>query len=230
MSGVKLDREGRFKARPTSWTMRTRDSGSVCVSIGYAILAQFDYDTESWIEWGDAADDVYVYGDHYVIKKDGKPNNPMIEKLYDALGWDGNPDALLAAPPDIVVQISVKADEYQGKTTFKVDWLDRGDAIPRKGGGANATPEDLVSVKAKFGSVLRAAFGAAKAKTPIVPAPTATTPSPSKPAKESRGPSAPTEEEARAMAPSVNAAHPVDPVTVPDGSDEAAKFDGDIPF
>lgn len=226
MSGVKLDREGRFKARPTSWTMRTRDSGSVCVSIGYAILAQFDYDEETWSEWGADADDVYVYGDHYVIKKDGKPNNPMIEKLYDALGWDGNPDALLVAPPDVVVQVTVKADEYQGKTTYKVDWLDRGDAIPKKGGGANATPEDLVSVKQRFGSVLRAAFGAAKAKAPIVVASTPPAAAPAvatKPAREPRGPNAPTEEEARA-------ATPVDPVNVLEGSDEAAKFDSDIPF
>lgn len=219
MSGVRLEVEGRFKAKPTSWTMRTRDSGAVCVSIGYAILAQYDYDEETWVDWSEA-DEHYVYGDHYVIKKDGTTNVVTVEQLYAAIGWEGDPDALLVEPPNVVVQISVERDEYQGKVNYKVTWLDRGDAVPRKGGSKTAAPEDLVSVKARFGGALRAAAAAAKAKVPVVPASTAPT--------KVKSTGAPTEEEYRAAQAATKAN--ADVVTSPAGTPETTKFDNDIPF
>ena len=41
-----------------------------------------------------------------------------------SLGWSGDLRDLAKAVPDVVVQITVKADEWDGQTRFKAEWLE----------------------------------------------------------------------------------------------------------
>ena len=148
----------------------------------------------------------------------------------------------------MVCQITVKPDVYNGKTTYKVAWLDNGDAIPKQG-MSGASTEELVSVKSRFGGALRAAAAAAKAKAPMVASKSTAGPtrnrvpgevsaeelarkivdSTTTPPARVKSTAAPTLEEANAAPPPVDEP-PVDPVTVPEGSDEAKALDDFIPF
>lgn len=203
-NGVKLEQEGRFKARVTSWAMKQRPSGAVCVTLALTILEQYDFDEEKWVSWAEA-DEHYVYGDFYVIKKDGKLNTGTVEQLWKALAWDGDPEVIANSPPPTTpVQIEVKAEQYQGNTYHKASWIDPVDHVPSRGTVVGASGEELVSIKQRFGAQLRAATAVAKSKAPAKP----TAPVAPVSTKEPRGPNAPTEEEAR----------------------KDAKFDSDIPF
>ncbi len=108
----RLDRPGIFKARPLSWAVRTAESGAVSISAEYLVLAQLD-GTE-WIDWSEAEEHT-VFGDTYVVKRDGTVNTSGVEQLVAALGWNGDLRSVVGRPPQVVVQINVKDEEYQGK-------------------------------------------------------------------------------------------------------------------
>lgn len=153
MRAAKLDREGIFKVKPEFWEVRQFDSGAVAIEIRYRVLAQLD--GSIWQDWT-GFDPVVVWGRHIVIKSDKTPNARTVEQLAEVLGWDGSlrgvtPDRL----PDVVVQTTVKADTYNGNTTYKADWLRPENYSPEpKASKSNA---DVGTLDAMFGSLLRAA-------------------------------------------------------------------------
>ncbi len=168
----RLDRPGIFKARPLSWAVRTADSGAVAIAIEYVVLAQLD--GTSWVDWS-AADEHAVFGDTYVVKRDGTVHTSGVEQLAAALGWNGDLRAVAGAPPQVVVQITVKEEEYQGKKRLKVSWVNPGDYSPRP---EAASDSDVARLQVRFGSLLRAA-AAVSAKPPAPkPAPAAPPPPP----------------------------------------------------
>jgi hypothetical protein len=170
---MRLDRPGIFKARPLSWAVRTADSGAVAIALEYLILAQLD-GTE-WVDWS-GAEDHTVFGDTYVVKKDGTVHTSGVEQLVAALGWNGDLRSVTGAPPKVVVQINVKEEEYQGKKRLKVSWVNPGDYSPRP---EAASDGDVARLQVRFGSLLRAAVAIATKKVPAKPpTPPAPTPAP----------------------------------------------------
>lgn len=181
---VRLDREGIFKARPVGWRVKKFDSSqAVAIAIEFAILAQLD--GNEWTSW-DGYEAVHAWGDWFVIKKDGRPNvgssdKPgAIEQLRDSIGWDGRFETIAASPPpDVVVQITVKSEQYNGSTYFKATWMNPGDYTPTPGG---ATTDEVKALDARFGSLLRAAAGGGTKKAPAkAPAPAARKAAPAEP-------------------------------------------------
>ena len=161
----KLDRAGTFKARPVAMGLQNaKESKSVAVWIEFQITAQ--QEGEDWTDWT-GYEDHSIVGYFWIVKKDGSVNTRTVENLAEVLDWDGNPDTIMGDPPDISVQITVAEDTYQGRTSLKVQWLN---PVDYQGGIATATPEQVQQIKVQFGSLLRAAAGAAR-KTKAAPKP-----------------------------------------------------------
>ncbi len=162
----RLDRSGIFRARPLSWSVRTSEtSQAVALSIEFLILAQLD--GSNWASWTEY-EEHRVFGDFYVIKRDGSVNQKMVDQLVSSLGWSGDLRQVGQAAPDVTVQITVKEDAYNGQVRFKADWINPGDYVPQPG---SASEGELGTLQARFGSLLRAAATGAARGVPAKPAP-----------------------------------------------------------
>lgn len=170
----RLDRPGIFKARPVSWKVQTsKTSKSVGLNFEFQVLAQLaDGVNEAgdkapvWESW-EGYDPVNVYGTIWVIGKEGKPNQTGIEQLVKSLGWDGDLKSVLGPPPDVVCQVTVKEEVFEGTTHYKVSWLNPEDFVPGPGG---ASSDEVAQLSTQFGSLLRAAAAGAKKAAPAKPA------------------------------------------------------------
>lgn len=160
-----LDRPGVFKAQPVNWEVSpSRDSQSVAIKIQLSILAQWD--GSEWQSWADY-EEHFVTGWWYVIGKNGQVNQTAVDQLVESLRWNGDVDNLRRDPPKAVVQVTVKEDTYNSKTTYKASWMTPEGVIP---GAPSASPEDVAAVKTRYGSLLRAAAAGAAKKAGIAPA------------------------------------------------------------
>jgi len=177
---ARLDRPGIFKAKPYEWVVRqAKETKSVGINIGFLVLAEYgmvaDEKGESspqWTSWEDYEPHT-VYGTWWIIKKDGKVNQAAVDQLVQCLGWNGDLASVGSQlPPELVVQINVKEEEYDGKVVCKAAWMNPEDYVPGPGG---ATTEEVAKIAAGYGSLLRAAAaGAAKrvgTPKPAAPAP-----------------------------------------------------------
>ncbi len=154
-----LDREGIFKARLVSWKIRDTSSGAVAVSCEFHVLSEWD--GVDWADWSEY-DEHRCFGDWWVVKKSGQINTGAVEQLTRSLGWSGDLQSVLGSPPERTVQISVKADEYNGQTRFKADWMNPENHEPQQG----ASQEKVGQLQARFGSLLRAAASASGVPQP----------------------------------------------------------------
>lgn len=163
---MNIDRAGIFKARPVAWRVQpAKDSSSVAIAIEYRITAQLV--NNEWEDWSQYADH-YCWGNHYVVTRQGRPNDTTVRQLAESLGWTGSlADIVSGGPPDVEVQITVKEHVYNGKTTFRAEWLNPGDYVPVPGG---ASEDEVRGLEARFGSLLRAAAGGAAKPAPAKPA------------------------------------------------------------
>jgi hypothetical protein len=158
-NSIQLDRPGIFRAKPFDWSIQpSKETKSVAISIGFLIEAQ--YENGEWTSWADYEPHT-TRGWFYVVGKTGQPNQTAIDQLVKSLNWFGTLKEIQSPPPDVTVQINVKANEYNGKTTFKVAWLNPGDYVPEAPG---ASDDDVSKLHLQFGSLLRAAAASARPK------------------------------------------------------------------
>lgn len=184
----RLDREGIFKARPVSWKVQpSKQSQSVGINVEFQIVAQLVDGVDAngdkvstWESW-EEFEPHNCYGTFWVIGKTGQQNVTAIDQLVVSGLWNGDLKAVLGPVPEIVVQITVKAEDYNGQTYYKASWLNPEDHVPGPGGAGRDEVEKLSS---QFGSLLRAAAaGAKKGAKPPAPKPSApAAAAPSKPA------------------------------------------------
>jgi hypothetical protein len=177
-----LTQEGRFKARPRSWSVEeNRNTGTLQFVCAFAILEAFN--GTAWEDW--SAYDLEKTGYFYLSKKDGSPNEACIRSLREALGWDGV-DLLALQETDWsgkTVQITTGLEEYEGQQRLKVRYIN-----PEGWEGAQVKPLDAAALKAlnaRWAPKLRAVApkGAPKpaagtVKSPPAPARPAATPPP----------------------------------------------------
>lgn len=158
-----LDRTGIFKAVPAAWTVKSMESGAVAVNLEFTITAQLE--GSEWTDWR-GYEEHFAFGDFWVVKKDGTINTKSVQQLVAALGWSGDLRHVTGSPPEVEVQVTVKAEEHNGKTYHKVSWINPGNYTPRPEGASDG---DVAQLQARFGSLLRAAASAVKPEA--VPAP-----------------------------------------------------------
>lgn len=163
---------GRYLARPVDWTVEEATSGNKLLQFVCKYELQFFWTAGAWEDV--QHDNLSITGYHYLMKSDGSQNTATIDKLKAALGWDGRSINSLAGGNwrDCQVQLTIDREEYQGKWTTKVKWIDSGDSDPNGPSLKKAAPQVIQSLEAKYGALFRATAGApaSPSKTPA-PAP-----------------------------------------------------------
>ena len=148
----RLDREGVFKAVPVAWgVQRNENSQSVALVVEYRITAQ--YGEGEWTSW-EGYEEHTIYGYHYVIKRDGTLNQATFDQLVQCIGWQGSFRDTETAPPAVECQITVAREEYNGKSSLKVQWINPGDYVP---GPKTVDERELANLDNRYGSLMRAA-------------------------------------------------------------------------
>lgn len=153
---MEVDREGDFRAEIVEFGLRELDSKAVCVPIR-AKITEF-WNGEAWDDWRQY--DMHAGGDIWIGKKDGSANDKQIEALMRHAGWDGSLAALVDGSwHPTPCQITVKQDSYEGKTTYKIAWLNAFDRTPGGGSMSNVDEAKVKGLEARFGQTLRALSG-----------------------------------------------------------------------
>lgn len=168
----KLTQEGVFKA--------TIDGGKLIIKIGDkgSLNVQGVFIVEEYRDaqgaWQRAPEPHEVFGSICLRSNAGAMQERNVQGLYNALGLQ-EIDLETFQDQDfsnLLVQIRVKRDVYNGKETFKVDALDAVGAA--MGGGLAKAPTDaLMALQATLGAELRALKPAAVA-APVVREPART--------------------------------------------------------
>ena len=158
----RLDREGNFKAIPVSWGLEDNENTeSIAVAIQFKITAA--HDGGEWIDWTPYEEQTIV-GRFYVVKADGTINQFAVDSLVTALGWDGRTDNMEAGPPAVECQLTTANEEWKGKVSLKVKWINHVNYSPGVGGMA---ADKVAGVSTRFGSLLRAAAAEARKNNPV---------------------------------------------------------------
>jgi len=161
-----IDRAGIFRGHPVRQTVKRFESGSVAIVVRYYINQELDSGT--WVDVN-----LETFGSHFIIKRDGTPNQAMVSVLSERFGWDG--DLSTVSSSDWVnraVQLDIRCEQYDGMARFQIAWINDFDQSPTAGGTADeATIQDLVVT---YGSQLRALCSTASENTPVATAPTVT--------------------------------------------------------
>ena len=157
-----FDREGEFRGEILEYGLqKARDSQSVAVVIRARIHDQYNFDAEAWESWRE-----YVpyegYGNIWIIKKDGTPNEGAIQSLVKFAGFSGElSDIVHKLWQPTPVRFSIAADTYKGETRYKIGFL--GDYNTAPSAGIKSIDEaEAKALSARFGSQLRAIAGTAK--------------------------------------------------------------------
>lgn len=178
-----VDREGVFQGLIVEYGLREEQSGSLAITV----RARLDrmWNGEEWQDWQEY--EMEASGFLYIIKKNGETNNGQVESLVKFAAWDGTiasiADSTWHPTP---CQITISANEYQGKTTYRINFINENNRIP--GQLSNVGADQLKALEAKYGSSLRAIAGSATRNA--APAADAKMPKPKKtaPAKASPEP------------------------------------------
>lgn len=158
-----LDRTGIFKANIISWGLtKSGSSESHAVSMEFQIISQ--YVDGKWASWADY-EEHGCRGDFWIIGKSGDVNEKAVDQLANAIGWMGALEDIQGDPPPCIVQIVVKDETYNGTTRYRAAFINHEDYVPKPSTLDDATVKTL---NTRYGSLLRAAAGAARKTRPRV--------------------------------------------------------------
>jgi len=172
-----MNQEGDFRVLIDEYGVKERESGAICISTRAKVLDRWipaDGDQDGyWESW--AEHDVVVYGDFYIIlsnAKGNKLNDKQIESLVAYCGWNGAlPSIHDGSWKPTPCRASVKGDEYNGETRYKMSWLSDYNSTP--GGMSNLDDTAIKRIEARHASAMRAIAGNVKRNTPPVDGPPA---------------------------------------------------------
>lgn len=166
-----IDRPGIFKAVPFAWRLRDfENSQALAIEMEFELVAKLE--NGEWQDWSQF-EPHQVRGQFFIIKKDGAVNEETHADLVTATGWDGELRSVNGNPPNVLVQVTVKDEQYNGKTYFKASFIRHGDYSPKP---REAPPEKVAALSGRFDSLLRASAAVAKqsaAAPAMAPAPRA---------------------------------------------------------
>lgn len=186
---VKLTQDGTYRGKILEHGVSETKNGYPQFVAHLAALEIWDDDKEQWVDFSEY--DAGMMGYFVLIGGDAKPLLNM-DQVMKATGWDGQSFAALDNMDlsKTIVQFQVAWNEYDGKESLQVSWIDHEDATP----GIKVKKLDqkeLKSLDAKYGATLKAASGkatpvASKKKSVPTPLMTATEATSEKP-KRGRG-------------------------------------------
>lgn len=150
----RVEDPGIYKARAVRWMAKQSRSSEACaITVKFWVKARLH--EGAW----EPCDEAVVWGDFWVVGKHGETNEKVSKNLHHVLGWDGSLDVDGPVPTNQAVQVTVKGEEYQGKTYYKVSWLNRGDYVPEKKKRKDAP--DGKALDKKHGAALKRTIGSA---------------------------------------------------------------------
>lgn len=198
------DREGDFRCEIVDYAIQQAKAPSQAVMVRLKVkLTHFYQPTEiggdgEWHPWEEY--DQEAYGSVCVAKKDGSLNQTGCESLMNNAGWDGDFSAVDNKTwKPTRCQVRLSPNEYHGKTTYQVAFVNGYDDTPGGGSLKSVGSERAKALQDRFGSSLRAIKGTLK---------TNAAPASGKP----KSPSPPKSVPVAAAATSENGAPPVDEV------------------
>lgn len=133
-------------------------------------MAHFEITEPGWVDWSGYQQDILAY--LILIGKEGQ-RLLNFEQLQKALGWDGASFAALGAGnyEDKIVMFRVEENEWEGKVSLKVNWVDEPDA-PITMGLRTLDVNALKNLDAQYANVLsKKASTVVAAKAPSKPVP-----------------------------------------------------------
>jgi len=183
-----ITRPGTFRGTPTQWGVTETANGNPQFVVELSALeyyaetadelSHFGITEPGWVDWSAYNESLTGY---LVLFTD---KGPLLnyEQLQKALGWDGSSFEALATSDWSTVSIlfRVEENEYNGKVSMQVKWVDRHDADPVR----QLRTLDAAALKGldgKFAGRLTGRKKEAPARVAAVPA--ATPAKPAKPAK-----------------------------------------------
>lgn len=152
MNELEMDRDGTFRARPLTWGLIEVDSGAKAIAIEWLITAAL-LPSGDWQDWTGFSPGTIAKGNHWIVKKDGTPNEETVRQIVVALGWNGTFDDLMDAPPPVEAQVQVESDTYKGKTRHVVAWVNPRDHTPTM---KKADVRAIAGAKAQYEPMIRA--------------------------------------------------------------------------
>lgn len=153
------DQEGQYRAFPIRWRLEEKQSGAAAIVFEFALKQQWHGDEVGWSqEWGPG---YYSEGRAWIVKKDGAMNEGAIENLAKCGLWNGDFDALEGRPPQVMVIVDVRAEAYEGKTYYRVAWINPNADVPEAppGGWQPTNPDTLATLRKRFQTQTRAIAG-----------------------------------------------------------------------
>lgn len=110
-----LERQGTFKAKAIEWAVKEASTGTVGVGIVFECR-----EVKQGEEWRALMPPALVRGDFYVVKNNGEVMQKTAHELCCSFAWGGSFDEIRAnTPPDVMVQVDVEMQTYQGKQYYK---------------------------------------------------------------------------------------------------------------
>lgn len=162
-----IDREGVFRAQIYEYGLQeSSQSKAVMLGIKARISQAWNEDDPNNKHWDDWVPyDFEAHGNVVLIKKDESLNTGQVEALCRACGWDGSIGSIFKAEwQPTPCQIVVKHDDYEGKTRYRIAFINEYDRVP--GSVGNITPEKAKDLHTRLGSQFRAIAGNVKRNAP----------------------------------------------------------------
>jgi hypothetical protein len=173
------DREGRFKATILEHGVAETGPNRLATFVCKFALTE-ELVSGEWEPLPPEEGELDITGYFYLEKKDGSINTVTVDQLKAAFGWDGR-DPFWLQDSDLgqlVVQVKLEFEQYDGKQRLKVRYVDAEDATPA--GVPMADDNTRRTLSTRLGSKLRALAGGTPAPAPkptgkptAVPAPKA---------------------------------------------------------
>lgn len=156
-----IDREGLFRGTIKEYSLRQHETGTVGIEL--TVSVDDWWNGANWEDWRPY--DFEARGEVFVIKKNGATNVTAVESFVDASGWDGtfasvNNQTWVPNP----IGFSIKMDEYQGKTKFRINYIFGFNSSPTP--GRKRVAVDAVALDSRFGASLRAIVGSRSMNRP----------------------------------------------------------------
>jgi len=162
--GKKIDREGTFIGYAMqSGVGETKANKFPQFVAKLQAVQEYDFESPAFIDITDV-EEVEITGYFVLFDKDGKPtlNAKQIKKAYPE--WSGSIKELNEGDySEFPVQFRVEENEYKGKKSMQVSWIDAVDAVP---GGNVGKMDDagINAIEAKYASAIRELQGGDKPK------------------------------------------------------------------
>ena len=164
---AELNREGFFRGRIEEFGVREEDSKAIGIALRVRVTEEWNAEYEQWFDIAKDFED--ALGVIYIKRKDGALSDRNVHALVKFAGWSGRISDIhegLWMPKEI--QIVVKKNEYKGKTTYRIAFVNDYNRQPGGSALSNVTLERAAEIQASMPDllVMAAQAGAAVYESP----------------------------------------------------------------